>query len=81
MIPTNIKEDYIRAMRMGLKEQKEAEASGLPTTPSVLDEVFPDAARASIQNLGVREIPIERIVGTKYEGWKMTIRARSPSSP
>ena len=76
MIPTNIKEGYIRAMRMGLKEQKEAEASGLPTTPSVLDEVFPDAARASIQNLGVREIPIERIVGTKYEG---RIHAFSPS--
>ena len=47
MISTNTKEDYLRAMKMGLKEQKEAEAAGLPVTPAVLDEVFPEAAQAS----------------------------------
>ena len=76
MISTNTKEDYLRAMKMGLKEQKEAEAAGLPVTPAVLDEVFPEAAQASIRDLGVREIPIERIIGTKTAG---RIHAFSPS--
>lgn len=68
MIQSNAKEEYLHAMRLGLREQKEAEAAGKPTAPAVLDELFPEAKQASVQDLPVQEIPIERIVGTKTAG-------------
>lgn len=68
MIQTNAKEEYLRAVRMGLREQKEAEAAGKRISPAVLDEVFPESAQASVQELPVQDIPIERIIGTKTAG-------------
>ena len=62
------KEEYIRAMHMGQKELKELQALGKSVDPEVLDDILPDASSCSIQEIGLVEIPSERIVGTKSAG-------------
>ena len=62
------KEEYIRAMHMGQKELKELQALGKSVDPEVLDDILPDASSCSIQEIGIVEIPSERIVGTKSAG-------------
>ncbi|MBQ5950631.1 MAG: BMP family ABC transporter substrate-binding protein [Lachnospiraceae bacterium] len=57
-------EEYNKARSLALKEKKEREARGLSPYPAVLDEVFPGASAAPAVSLGIREIPVDRIVGT-----------------
>ncbi|MBQ6426898.1 MAG: BMP family ABC transporter substrate-binding protein [Clostridia bacterium] len=61
-------DEYVKAQRMGQKEKKELEALGMDPFPAVLDEVFPDVASASVQELPVSDVPADRIVGTKAAG-------------
>ena len=68
MIQSNVSEEYTRALRLGQKEYRERTAAGLPGGPIVLDERLPDAAGCTVQDVGVVEIPIERIVGTRSAG-------------
>ena len=70
------REEYIRAMHMGQKEIKELQALGKNLDPLVLDEILPDPSSCSVQDIGLVEIPAERIVGTKSAG---RITAFSPS--
>ena len=51
------------------------EAAGRKPGPAVLDEVLPEAERASIIELPVQEIPAERIIGTGSEGRTSTFSA------
>ena len=64
----NVREEYLRAMHLGQKEVKEAEAAGREPGPAVLDAVLPGIDRSAVVELPVQEIPADRIVGTKTAG-------------
>ena len=68
MIETNIREEYVRALRMGQKECKELAAAGKEPYPAVLDDRLADLAHSSVQELPVQDISIDRIIGTKSAG-------------
>ncbi len=59
---------YHSALKAGHKEFKELTAAGLPTYPAVLDAILPENAADTYQNVGLVEIPISRILGTKSAG-------------
>ena len=61
-------EHYIATLKAARKQQKELKAAGLPENPAVLDEILPESARDGYQDMGLVEIPAERIVGTKSAG-------------
>ena len=69
-------QEYSRALRMGQKEYKELTQKNLPVTPAVLDEILGTAPTEQVLDIGVVEIPTERIVGTKTAG---RISAFTPS--
>ena len=62
------REEYIRAMHMGQKEIRELQALGKPLDPAVLDDILPDSSSCAVQDVGLVEIPSERIIGTKSAG-------------
>lgn len=64
----SVKEEYASALRSAQKECKELTAAGKPTHPAVLDEILDDNVAWSVQDIGLVEIPSERIVGTKSAG-------------
>lgn len=59
---------YEQALKLGLKNQRECAARGLDTAPQVLDDILNEAESAGQVDLGVIEIPINLIVGTKTAG-------------
>ena len=69
-------EEYTKALKAGLKEQKEYLAQNKVPALQILDEILTGAERFQTQNLGFVEIPAEQIVGTKTAG---RITAFSPS--
>ena len=69
------KEEYLAALRLGQKECSLLQAHGKPTSPAVLDEILGDDAE-TVVDIGLVEIPAERIVGTKTAG---RITAFSPT--
>lgn len=62
------REEYMNALRMAQKEIDELSAAGKETNPQVLDELLPDISSATVLDIGMMEIPSERIVGTKSAG-------------
>ena len=76
MSTTQAREEYIKAQKMGLKEIKEYAAAGKPTNPAVLDDILPSAADDIYKEVGLVEIPVSRVVGTKSAG---RITAFSPT--
>ncbi len=60
-------EEYQRALKQGLKDQKALLAAGKPVGPAVLDEIL-QGVTYNTRELGVVEIPAERIVGTVSAG-------------
>ena len=62
------REEYQRALRQGLKEEKHLLARGEDTFAPVLDELLPIGTAESVVDVGLVEIPAERIVGTKTAG-------------
>ena len=69
-------EEYARALKKGQKEVRELAAEGLREHPLVLDEILPENYPGVVVDVGLLEIPAERIVGTKSAG---RITAFSPS--
>ena len=69
-------EEYARALKKGQREARELAAEGLREHPLVLDEILPENYPGVVLDVGVLEIPAERIVGTKSAG---RITAFSPS--
>ncbi len=61
-------EEYALALKQGQKEYKELLAADRDPYPAVLDELLPNFPDLTIQELGVLEIPSERIIGTKSAG-------------
>jgi basic membrane lipoprotein Med (substrate-binding protein (PBP1-ABC) superfamily) len=58
----------MRALKVGQREYKELSAAGKDPYPEVLDELLGDSGTDSTQNVGLVEIPTDRIVGTKSAG-------------
>lgn len=69
-------DEYQLALRAGQKEYKDLIAAGRPPHPAVLDELLPDNAAETVVDVGLVEIPSERIIGTKSAG---RITAFTPS--
>lgn len=65
---TQAREEYNRALKMGLKEQKELAAKGKEVSPAVLDDILSDVSVETTVSVGLVEIPADRIVGTKSAG-------------
>ena len=61
-------DEYAQALRQGQKEYRELLMSGREPYPLVLDELLPDGVSDSAVNVGLVEIPVERIVGVKSAG-------------
>ena len=61
-------EEYAQALRKGQKEYRELLMEGKNPHPVVLDEILPDNATDSVQDVGLMELPAERIIGVKSAG-------------
>ncbi len=61
-------EEYNLALRQGQKEYRELTAAGKSPYPEVLDELLPENAGEAVLNVGLVDIPSQRIVGTKTAG-------------
>ena len=69
-------DEYSQALRLGQKEYRELLAAGKDPHPAVLDEILPDLATESVIDVGLVDIPAERILGTRTAG---RITAFTPS--
>ena len=61
-------DEYALALRKGQKESRELSALGKNPNPVVLDEILPENYPGVVQDVGLLEIPSERIIGTKTAG-------------
>ena len=61
-------EEYSLALKKGQKVYRERLMAGLPPYPAVLDEILPKDVSTVTKDIGVLEIPAERIIGTKSAG-------------
>ena len=61
-------EEYTQALRQGQKEYRELLMAGKSPYPVVLDEILPENGTESVVDVGMAEIPTERIVGVKSAG-------------
>ena len=61
-------EEYRSALRQGQKQYKELVAAGRDPHPAVLDDILPDGFADLSRDIGLVEIPIDRIVGTTAAG-------------
>ena len=61
-------EHYQQALKNGRRAQRQSLQKGKAAFLPVLDALLTDTATAGKVNLGVIEIPVEKIVGTKSEG-------------
>ncbi|MBE7004852.1 MAG: BMP family ABC transporter substrate-binding protein, partial [Ruminococcaceae bacterium] len=68
MIRQEAMDHYQEALKAGRRTYKECVLYGDYPYPQVLDEILDDALNAGQVDLGVLEIPSERVVGTKSRG-------------
>ena len=76
MIGLEVKEEYLQAVKQGQKEVREWTAQGKDPNPAVLDDILGDVPYDTAQDLGLMDIPMDRVVGTKSAG---RITAFSPT--
>ena len=69
-------EEYQKALKLGQREVRECQSRGRPANPAVLHQVAGELAADKSINIGLVDIPANRIVGTKTAG---RISAFSPS--
>lgn len=62
------KENYEKAYKLGKKEYQQRMSRGEKPTLQVLDDILPPKGSYSEVYLGMQQIPIEQIVGTKTNG-------------
>lgn len=65
---TTATDEYAHALHQGQKEYRELLMAGKSPYPAVLDEILPEGGTESIVDVGLLEIPSERIVGVKSAG-------------
>lgn len=61
-------EEYALALRQGQKEYRERVMAGKPPHPVVLEELLPELDKLTVVDVGLVEIPAQRIVGTRAAG-------------
>ena len=69
------KEEYVAALRRAQREYKDRTFAGKNPHPAVLDELLDDNAANVVQDIGLVEIPAQRIVGTRSAGRISTFSA------
>jgi basic membrane lipoprotein Med (substrate-binding protein (PBP1-ABC) superfamily) len=62
------REEYLQALKKGLKEYRSSVNAGRSPYPKVLDEILKGKEPESIQEVGIVEVPVERIVGIRSAG-------------
>ena len=62
------REEYMQALKLGQKEQKAALAAGMNPYPAVLDDLLKELKTESVWDVGIVEIPVELVVGTRSAG-------------
>lgn len=65
---TTATEEYAQALHHGQKEYRELLMAGKRPNPAVLDEILPEGGTEAVVDVGLLEIPAERIVGVKSAG-------------
>ena len=68
MFTVEAAEEYALALKAGQKEAKELTAQGRRAHPEVLDEILGTTSYETALEVGLVEIPAERIVGNKSSG-------------
>ena len=68
MLRKEAAEEYAKALKEGLREYKECTHQGIPGNPLVLDEILEEDAGENCVSVGLMDIPVQRIVGTKTAG-------------
>lgn len=63
-----MKESYSAAKKRGLREVKQAKEEGRSPYPEVLDEILKDEGKLAEIPIGLMEIPLDMIAGTKTKG-------------
>ena len=76
MLRFQANEEFNEALKLGQKEYKEAVSSGKRQHPLVLEELLQDNLAETVVDVGLVEIPSERIIGVKAAG---RVTAFSPS--
>ena len=61
-------EEYALALKLGQKEYRELVMAGHHAHPLVLDDILPENNDYPVLDLGLLEIPAERIIGVKSTG-------------
>ncbi len=61
-------EQYSKALKAAGKEWKDLSSAGKDPNPAVLDRLLPDGLSDMYQDIGLVQIPIERVVGVKSAG-------------
>ena len=61
-------EEFALALRQGQKEYRECNAAGRRAHPLVLDELLPEGTTGTVVEVGLVDIPSEKIVGIKSAG-------------
>ena len=61
-------DEYSQALRLGQKEYRELIMAGRPPHPAVLEELLPENGSETVVDVGLVEIPTQRIIGTKTAG-------------
>ena len=65
---TTAREEYQAALKEGQKEYARLTSLGKDPGPAVLEELVPDIAKLTVQELKGQEIPMDRIAGTRTRG-------------
>ncbi len=68
MRSTDAMEEYDLALKKGQKEYRELVMAKREPHPLVLDEILPETGSEVVQEIGLLDIPAERIVGVKSAG-------------
>lgn len=68
MYQKEAREEYLAALKKGQKEFRAAAAAGHSPYPKVLDEILKGKGPENIQEIGIVEVPVERIVGVRSAG-------------
>ena len=61
-------EEFDQALKLGQKEFKEASSAGKQRHPLVLEDILHGDLLESVVDVGLVEIPAERIIGVKTAG-------------
>ena len=61
-------DEYAQALRAGQKEYRELVMADKNPHPAVLDELLPEISTETVVDVGLVDIPAERIIGTKSAG-------------